>query len=83
MTAVQTMILRIYAAIIATWPIRYLVLSYILGQDAVPVARLAGWMRPDPPLVTAVIPAKDEESTLADCLASVCRPDISSASKSW
>jgi chlorobactene glucosyltransferase len=26
-----------------------------------------------PPLVSAVIPAKDEEATLADCLASVCR----------
>ena len=26
----------------------------------------------DPPLVTAIIPAKDEEGTLAECLASVC-----------
>ncbi len=29
-------------------------------------------MSPDAPLVTAIIPAKDEEETLADCLASVC-----------
>src|SRR5262249_28592137 len=27
----------------------------------------------EPPLVSAIIPAKDEEEKLADCLASVCR----------
>ena len=43
------------------------------GQDAVPLARFADVLTAaDPPLVSAIIPAKDEEATLADCLASVC-----------
>ena len=37
----------------------------------------------DPPLVSAIIPAKDEEATLADCLASVCAPGLSRTWKSW
>ncbi|WP_435008529.1 glycosyltransferase [Tundrisphaera lichenicola] len=71
MTPTQRTILGIYAALIAIWPIRHLVLSWAfpkldyLGPDS------GRFEAPDPPLVSAIIPAKDEEATIAECLASV------------
>jgi cellulose synthase/poly-beta-1,6-N-acetylglucosamine synthase-like glycosyltransferase len=72
MTPTQTTIVLIYGAIIAAWPIRYLVLKYILGKTQFLSPGSPTLDAADPPLVSAVIPAKDEEATLADCLASVC-----------
>ncbi|MBV8310809.1 MAG: glycosyltransferase, partial [Planctomycetaceae bacterium] len=72
MTPAQTTILLIYGAIIAAWPLRYLVLKSILGKTPVLSPGSPTLDAADPPLVSAVIPAKDEEATLADCLASVC-----------
>ena len=72
MTPAQTTILLIYGAIIAAWPIRYLVLKYILSKTQFLSPGSPTLDAADPPLVSAVIPAKDEEATLADCLASVC-----------
>ncbi|MFO0888185.1 MAG: glycosyltransferase [Isosphaeraceae bacterium] len=71
MTRWETIALWSYAAIIAVWPLRYLVLRYILGgaprlSPASPTLDPAG-----APLVSAIIPAKDEEATIADCLQSV------------
>ena len=71
MTRSQTTILWIYAGVIAIWPIRYVVLKYIFSRlqfltPGSPTLDLA-----DPPLVSAIIPAKDEEAVLADCLAAV------------
>jgi GT2 family glycosyltransferase len=71
MTPTQRTILGVYAALIAIWPIRHLVLSWVfprldyLGPDS------PRFSAPEPPLISAIIPAKDEEATLADCLASV------------
>jgi len=71
MTPTQRTILGIYAALIAIWPIRHLVLIWalpkldFLGPDS------PRFESPDPPLVSAIIPAKDEEETIADCLATV------------
>jgi glycosyltransferase involved in cell wall biosynthesis len=73
MTSTQLSLLWIYAAIIAVWPIRYLVLKYVLAR--VPT------LSPDSPvldpkqapLVSAIIPARDEEAVLAGCLAAVSR----------
>ncbi len=72
MTPTQSLLLTIYIAIVAAWPIRHLVLTWIFRRFDVLTLRSPRFAQPDPPLVSAIIPAKDEESTLADCLASVC-----------
>ncbi len=73
MSATQTTLLWIYVAIIAVWPLRFLVLRYVLGKTPFLSPRSPSLDAADAPLVSAIIPAKDEEATLADCLASVCR----------
>ncbi len=71
MTPTQRALLWAYSALIAIWPIRHVVLTWAfrkldyLGPDS------PRFDAPDPPSVSAIIPAKDEEATLADCLASV------------
>jgi glycosyltransferase involved in cell wall biosynthesis len=72
MTPSQRTVLCIYAGLAAIWPIRYVAVRII--------ERLLDILTPDsprfrsdaPPLVSAIIPAKDEEGTLADCLRTVC-----------
>lgn len=72
MTTTQRTILWVYAAIIAIWPIRHLVLWYVYRRIDLLTPDSPRYQGAEPPLVTALIPAKDEESTLGDCLASVC-----------
>jgi glycosyltransferase involved in cell wall biosynthesis len=72
MSQAQVVLLRLYVAIIAIWPIRYLVLRYILGKLPFLTAASPAGAWDDPPLVSAIIPAKDEEAMIADCLTSVC-----------
>jgi glycosyltransferase involved in cell wall biosynthesis len=79
MTPTQTTILWVYAAIIAIWPVRYAVVRWAVRRLDLLTPRSPRYDRPDPPRVTAFIPAKDEEAALADCLASVCAqsyPDL-------
>jgi glycosyltransferase involved in cell wall biosynthesis len=71
MTPTQQTLLIVYAALAAIWPIRLVVVLI--------VERFIHYLTPesprfaaDPPLVSAIIPAKDEEGTLADCLRTVC-----------
>jgi len=72
MTATQVALLGVYALIVAVWPIRSLVLKVI-------AARLPFLDRSSPslsleesvPLVSAIIPAKDEEANLPFCLEAV------------
>ncbi len=71
MTPTQRTILWAYAAIVAVWPIRQLVLELIIRNLDILSERSPRFSAPEPPLVTAIIPAKDEEASLADCLASV------------
>ncbi len=71
MTPTQRSILQVYAGSLAIWPIRHAVLSYAFRRLDYLNPRSPRFDRPDPPAVTAIIPAKDEEATLADCLASV------------
>jgi glycosyltransferase involved in cell wall biosynthesis len=73
MTSTQVTVLAIYGAILAAWPIRYVVLRYFLRKAVYLTPTSPGLSVSEAPLVSAVIPAKDEEATLADCLASVCR----------
>ena len=73
MTGIQTALLVGYAVITAAWPIRLVVLAVILRRQQVLTPRSPHFDRPDPPLVSAILPAKDEEAYLSECLLSVCR----------
>ena len=71
MTPTQRLVLEIYAGLIAIWPIRHLVLSWALPKLDYLDPRSPRFAEPDPPLVSAIIPAKDEQDVIADCLATV------------
>jgi glycosyltransferase involved in cell wall biosynthesis len=71
MTPTQRTLLIIYAVLIAIWPLRHLVLSVIFRKLDILTRGSRRFAAPEPPLVSAIIPAKDEEATLADCLATV------------
>ncbi len=73
MTPTQVTILSIYAVIVAIWPIRLIVIEVILRRQRILSSHSPRYEQPDPPLVSAILPAKDEELNLADCLRSVCR----------
>jgi glycosyltransferase involved in cell wall biosynthesis len=73
MTHLQQVVLWAYVAVIAVWPIRYAVLRYVLGRVPFLEPGAPTLNQAEPPLVSALIPAKDEEAALADCLGSVCR----------
>jgi glycosyltransferase involved in cell wall biosynthesis len=72
MTPNQRAILGLYAAIIAIWPIRHLVIWFVTRRLDILTPDSPRFEGSETPLVTAIIPARDEESTLAECLASVC-----------
>jgi glycosyltransferase involved in cell wall biosynthesis len=71
MTGTQVALLVAYAVIIAVWPIRLIVLAIILRRQEVLTPQSPRYDRADPPLVTAILPAKDEEAYLARCLGSL------------
>ncbi len=77
MTSDGRTILWIYAGTIAIWPIRHVVISWISRKLDIlnPESPRVDPRDPSLPLVTAIIPAKDEEATLAGCLESVCNQD--------
>ena len=67
----QLNVLIAYGIVLTVWPIRHLAITWLFRHfDALTPdsPRLRG---DSAPLVTAIIPAKDEEATLADCLDSV------------
>ena len=71
MTGTQAAVLWIYAGIVAIWPIRSVVLWFILRGQRFLDARSPRYAGDGPPRVTAILPAKDEEHYISDCLASV------------
>ena len=71
MTPTQRTILWIYVALIAIWPIRHAVLTWAFRRLDYLNPDSPRWTGAGFPLVSAIIPAKDEEATLADCLRSV------------
>jgi len=73
MTTTQVVTLVVYAFIIAAWPIRLFVLNFILRRQSALVSDSPRYNRPNPPLVSAILPAKDEEAYLALCLQSICK----------
>lgn len=71
MTSTETIILGIYAVIVAAWPIRHVVITvFFRWLDVLDLGspRFGGG---EPPLVSAIIPARDEEGALRECLESV------------
>jgi len=75
MTHAQIVLLWLYAAIIAIWPIRLLVLEIVLRRTARLSPESPRYEQPEPPLVSAILPARDEEQNLARCLASLSAQD--------
>jgi chlorobactene glucosyltransferase len=71
MSGIQAAVLWIYAGIVAIWPIRFVVLWVILRRQRFLDERSPRYGGPEPPLVSAILPAKDEEAYISDCLASV------------
>lgn len=73
MTTAQATVLWCYAVVVAIWPIRWLVLEFVLRQQKILTPSSPQYDQARPPLVSAILPAKDEEANLADCLNSVSR----------
>jgi cellulose synthase/poly-beta-1,6-N-acetylglucosamine synthase-like glycosyltransferase len=71
MTSTQLLVLEIYAALIVVWPIRLVVLAWALPKLDYLTDQSPRFNQPDPPRITAIIPAKDEAETIADCLTTV------------
>jgi glycosyltransferase involved in cell wall biosynthesis len=72
-TTTQAWLLLIYAGIVAIWPIRLIVLKHILGRTELLTRKSPQFQGADPPMVTAILPAKDEATNLAGCIESICR----------
>src|SRR3954469_17942658 len=77
MTPTQRVILGIYAAIVANWVIRHFVISYIFGRFDLLKRSSPRLPSEGAPLVSAIIPAKDEQGTIGECLDSVRAQDYS------
>ncbi|MDX2036703.1 MAG: glycosyltransferase family 2 protein [Isosphaeraceae bacterium] len=71
MTTDERVIFSIYLGLIAIWPIRYVVVRLILRYTDRLTPASPRWSNPVEPLVTVVIPAKDEEASLRGCVESV------------
>ncbi len=71
MTSTQRLILQLYGFTVAVWAIRRIALIVILPRIDRLTLRSRRFSADDPPLVTAIIPAKDEEDALNECLTSV------------
>lgn len=72
MTSTQVVLLWVYAAIIAIWPLRHVVIAIVCRRQPVLRRKSPRYAAAEPPLVSAIIPARDEERNLAECLACVC-----------
>jgi glycosyltransferase involved in cell wall biosynthesis len=75
MTHTQVALLWIYAVIIAIWPIRLFVLEVVLRRLGYLSPESPRYRQPNPPLVSAILPARDEEHNLARCLDSLSVQD--------
>ena len=77
MTSLERLILSLEAGIVALWMIRHVALTIIYRGFDVLTRKSPKFQQSNPPLVSALIPAKDEEAIIADCLASVAKQDYS------
>ncbi|MGE3820833.1 MAG: glycosyltransferase, partial [Isosphaeraceae bacterium] len=69
----QSTLLWLYAGVVLVWVIRYAVITWALGKIDFLDPDSPRFEGSEPPLITAIVPAKDEESTLEGCLESVAR----------
>jgi chlorobactene glucosyltransferase len=79
MSGTESTIFWIYFGIVAMWPIRLVVLSWILRGQEFLDARSPRREGSDAPRVTAILPCKDEAKYVGNCLASVAAqnyPDL-------
>jgi glycosyltransferase involved in cell wall biosynthesis len=75
MTTAQTALLWAYAAIIAMWPVRLVVLEVVLRRLGYLSPASPGYQPAQAPLVTAILPARNEEHNLKECLLSLRAQD--------
>jgi glycosyltransferase involved in cell wall biosynthesis len=73
MTSVEATIVWIYVILIAIWPIRLLVLELILRGNRYLTPQSPTYQGSVTPLVSVILPAKDEQTYLADCLTALSR----------
>jgi glycosyltransferase involved in cell wall biosynthesis len=73
MTQWQHWVVAIYAWIVGVWVVRHIACTFIFRRLDRLTPSSPRYAASDPPKVTAIIPAKDEEAVLADCINSVCR----------
>jgi cellulose synthase/poly-beta-1,6-N-acetylglucosamine synthase-like glycosyltransferase len=71
MTTVEGALLGVYAYVVGWWVVRYGMVALALRWLDSLTLRSPRYDQPDPPLVSAIIPARNEERELAGCLASV------------
>jgi glycosyltransferase involved in cell wall biosynthesis len=71
MLIIQTLILWAYFVIVVIWVIRQLYISRVYKKQHVLTRSSGKYRGPDFPLVSAIIPARDEEKALPACLDSV------------
>jgi glycosyltransferase involved in cell wall biosynthesis len=71
MSSSERLILAIYGATLLIWVLRHLALVYLLRKVPWLTLKSPTYEADDPPLVSVIIPAKDEELTLPACLESV------------
>ena len=71
LTATQSTVLIVYGAIVANWLIRHVVVFLIFRRMDRLTPRSNRYQAQDYPLVSAIIPAKDEADKIADCLRTV------------
>ena len=75
MSSTERFILWAYVAIVAAWPIRHVAISIIYSKFDILNRASPKYRNAESPLVTAIIPAKDEEDKLGVCLDSVRAQD--------
>ncbi len=71
MTQLQWTIIATQAVILAIWPMRWLVLRWVIRRLDWVTPESPGFEDADAPLVTAILPARNEEANLEDCLNSL------------
>jgi glycosyltransferase involved in cell wall biosynthesis len=71
MTFSQRILVGLFVWIVAVWAIRHIVLIFVFRLIDVLDLRSPRFRGERPPLVSVIIPAKDEEATLGDCLTGV------------
>ncbi len=71
MSPIEWLILQVYAGIVAVWLVRHVVVTFLRRRTPSLDLESPRWGGGEAPLVTTLIPAKDEEATLETCVETV------------